>query len=423
MILNINTKPNSSGVPVFTYTGKYEIVDDNNNTLTDLKAKNWKIRFLTSGELTFTNLKGAKKGIDVFLVGGGGKGGSGGNYGSGSGTGGGGGGGGYVINDFFCPSISKYTITIGGSAANTTAFGFTAKCGNNGGNGTMSGTSGGAGGTGSGKGGTGGHRYQSGVNGGKGGNGIYEFEEAGALQYGGGGGGGAGAWTWDADDGYHSAYGTAGSGGSRGGGAGGTQKGSAGTANTGGGGGGGGWNGQSYNNTHLGGAGGSGIVIIRNTRADLTELLWEDTPFYGTVNNSTGLNVRNIPSSTASGTKVNGTLTHNQKVKIYDLSLDSDSSQTSIWAKIQESSFSGWSILTYLTISAKGIINKKQGATIYSTASTEGTVVATLPLNTTLTATEFVNGNNLIWAKIAAIYKGASYNGYILREHINFSGN
>lgn len=423
MILNINTKPNSSGVPVFTYTGKYEIVDDNNNTLTDLKAKNWKIRFLTSGELTFTNLKGAKKGIDVFLVGGGGKGGNGGNQSSSGGTGGGGGGGGYVINDFFCPSISKYTITIGGSAANTTAFGFTAKCGNNGGNGTMSGTSGGAGGTGSGKGGTGGHRYQSGVNGGKGGNGIYEFEEAGALQYGGGGGGGAGAWFYSADDGYHSAYGTGGSGGSRGGGAGGTQKGSAGTANTGGGGGGGGWNGQSYNDTHLGGAGGSGIVIIRNTRADLTELLWEDTPFSGTVNATDSLNVRNIPSSTASGTKVNGTLAYQRKVKIHDLSLDTDSSQTVIWAKIQESDVSGWCNSNYLTINAQGIINKKEGTTVYSSASASGTVITTLPFNTILTASSFVKGDNQVWTKISSTYNGTTYNGYVLREHINFSGN
>ena len=423
MILNVNTKPNSSGVPVFTYTGRYEIVDDNNNTLTDLKTKNWKIRFLTSGELTFTKLKGATKGIDVFLVGGGGKGGNGGKYGSSGGTGGGGGGGGNAINDFFCPGISKYTITIGGSATNTTAFGFTAKCGNNGSNGSIGGTSGGAGGTGSGKGGTGGHRYQSGVNGGKGGNGVYEFGEAGALQYGGGGGGGAGAWFYSADDGYYSAYGTTGSGGSRGGGAGGFQTGSAGTANTGGGGGGGGWNGHVASNTHFGGAGGSGIVVIRNTRANLTELLWEDAPFSGTVNATDSLNVRNIPSSTASGTKVNGTLAYQREVKIHDLSLDTDSSKVVVWAKIQESDISGWCNLDYLTISAKGIINKKQGATIYSTASSEGTVVAILPFNTTLTATEFVSGNNLIWVKITATYKGASYNGYILREHINFSGN
>ena len=412
MILNVNTKPNSSGVPVFTYTGNYEIVDDNNNTLTDLNAKNWRVRFLTSGELTITNLKGANNGIDVFLVGGGG-GGAQNIAGSSKSSGCGGGGGGQtkMFSNILLNKNTEYTITIGAgskdgynvSGGQSSAFGYIAEGGSSANPGSDYG--GGNGGKGS--------YYMS-----SGGNGTKEFG-IGPSYYGGGGGGGA---QWSNTASY-----TPGAGGLGGGGAGGkeyagtsysVQSGQHGVVNTGGGGGGAG--GKKYDSPVLyGGTGGSGIVIIRNIR---TEPLWEDAPFYGTVNNSTGLNVRNIPSSTASGTKVNGTLTHNQKVKIYDLSLDSDSSQTSIWGKIQESSFSGWSILTYLTISAKGIINKKYGVTIYSTASTEGAVVTTLPLNTILTVTEFVNGNNLIWAKITATYNGTSYNGYVLREHINFSG-
>ena len=58
-------------IPEFTYTGDYEIVNDSDEIIT-VSQGNWKIRFLTSGTLTFTNLNGAENGIDVFLVGGGG---------------------------------------------------------------------------------------------------------------------------------------------------------------------------------------------------------------------------------------------------------------------------------------------------------------------------------------------------------------
>ena len=47
------------------------------NELQIFNQGDWKIRFLTSGTLTFTNLNGAEGGIDVFLVGGGGAGGNG----------------------------------------------------------------------------------------------------------------------------------------------------------------------------------------------------------------------------------------------------------------------------------------------------------------------------------------------------------
>lgn len=60
--------------PEFTYTGDYAIVDDSENTISDFATwtGNWKIRFLTSGTLTFTNLNGWDGKLDVFLVGGGG---------------------------------------------------------------------------------------------------------------------------------------------------------------------------------------------------------------------------------------------------------------------------------------------------------------------------------------------------------------
>ena len=58
-------------IPEFTYTGDYEIVNDQDEVITE-STDNWKIRFLTSGELQFSELRGAENGIDVFLVGGGG---------------------------------------------------------------------------------------------------------------------------------------------------------------------------------------------------------------------------------------------------------------------------------------------------------------------------------------------------------------
>lgn len=60
--------------PEFTYTGDYEIVDDTDSKIIDFATwtHDWKIRFLTSGELTFTNMHGWKNtNIDVFAVGGG----------------------------------------------------------------------------------------------------------------------------------------------------------------------------------------------------------------------------------------------------------------------------------------------------------------------------------------------------------------
>lgn len=62
-------------------------MDDNDSEISYSEG-NWKIRFLTSGTLRFTDLKSAENGIDIFMVGGGGNGAS---YG-----GGGGGGSGYT---------------------------------------------------------------------------------------------------------------------------------------------------------------------------------------------------------------------------------------------------------------------------------------------------------------------------------------
>lgn len=58
-------------IPIFTYTGQYAILNDNNEPIIS-SNDNWKIKFFTSGILTFQSLNGAKDGIDVFLVGGGG---------------------------------------------------------------------------------------------------------------------------------------------------------------------------------------------------------------------------------------------------------------------------------------------------------------------------------------------------------------
>lgn len=250
-------------VPEFTYTGTYELVDDNDQDISGaLNTANWKIRFLTGGTLSFSNLYGAADGIDIFLVGGGG--------GGGTGNGGGGGGGYTATVPNQAVSINtNYTVTIGAGGASggqnlaggSSAFGGlgTANGGNGGaGAGAASAYHGGNGGSG------GGAHYSSSdaANGGSDGSNGYgnasyigtgqgtttrEFAEAGATLYAGGGAG---------------AYGTGGAGGGGDGGNNSHTAGYDGTANTGGGGG-GGKDGSQY----AGGAGGSGIVIIRNARS------------------------------------------------------------------------------------------------------------------------------------------------------------
>lgn len=250
-------------VPEFTYTGTYELVDDNDQDISGaLNTANWKIRFLTGGTLSFSNLYGAADGIDIFLVGGGG----------GGGTGnGGGGGGGYtatVLNQTVSTN-TNYSVTIGAGGAS----GGQNLAGGSSAFGELGSANGGTGGAGAGaasnyhggNGGSGGGAHFNATNAANGGsdgsdgygNASYigtgqgtttrEFAEAGATLYAGGGAG---------------AYGTGGDGGGADGGNGSHTSGYDAAANTGGGGG-GGKDGSQF----PGGAGGSGIVIIRNARS------------------------------------------------------------------------------------------------------------------------------------------------------------
>lgn len=250
------------GIPQFTYTGNYAIVNDADEPIST-SEDNWKIRFLTSGELTFTDLNSASIGIDAFLVGGGG----GGGVGAHGGCGGGGGGGGYAttVKEIEIIANQPYEISIGagggrgGGRGGTTSilctdFEYTAEGGYGGGrpSGGNGGNNGGAG-----------QGASSGSGAGSGGYGnieTREFGEENGKYYAGGGGGGC---RYNSGNG-----GSAGSGGQGGGGRGGLigniANGVGGTANTGGGGGGG----VEYDgyNQGKGADGGSGIVIIRNTR-------------------------------------------------------------------------------------------------------------------------------------------------------------
>lgn len=143
-----------STIPDFVYTGDYEIVNDSDEPIT-ASQDNWKIRFLTSGTLTFSALNGAEGGIDVFLVGGGGGGGT---YKSGTGNigYGGGGGGGYTntVRVSGLETGKQYPIVVGagGTGADggaSTGFGGTAA----GGKASGVASAGGAGGSGGGGGG------------------------------------------------------------------------------------------------------------------------------------------------------------------------------------------------------------------------------------------------------------------------------
>lgn len=263
--------------PEFSYTGDYEIVQDDDTPIEDFASwkGNWKIRFLTSGDFNLTKMHGFSGKIDVFLVGGGG---------SGSATGWsdydgcGGGGGGYTTTgkNLNVEEGKTYPIRIGSggvgatvnspggkSGGETTGFEITAKGGQGGDN-----YDGGAGGSG---GGTG--EYESntpagdgGTDGGNGGVGnqvsggakgqgtsTREFGEPSGKLYAGGGGGC-----------HYEGTGRSGKGGA-GGGTDGARNSASAKANTGGGSGGSGLQGGSHEGVSSG-DGGSGIVIIRNAR-------------------------------------------------------------------------------------------------------------------------------------------------------------
>lgn len=247
--------------PEFTYTGDYEIVDDSDNAISDFVnwKSNWKIRFLTSGTLTFTNLNGWDGKLDVFLVGGGGAGGQGWN------SAGAGGGGGYTktVKAVTVTANVAYPIVVGAGGTVTS----TAKSGDGGTTSAFgSSASGGSGGGGinqdsvawvGGNGGSGGadypHRYggTDGSNASSGGTGqgttTKEFGASDGKLYSGGGSSGTNIYGGETTIGAVDE--TAGA------------PGITPPANRGGGG--GGSNHSSYNNAT---AGGSGIVIIRNKR-------------------------------------------------------------------------------------------------------------------------------------------------------------
>lgn len=246
----------TSSKPVYTYTG--------NATFTQEDAYNWKIKFLTSGNLKFSYLGNAASGIDVFCVGGGG-----GAIGEGESFSLAGGGGGYT-NTSLVTGVNPntdYAIFVGNGGSRqvqggtSSAFGVLAAGGYAPTGATMRiGANGGSGGgAGEANGGSdGGNGYSHGNNSGGTGQGFTtrEFGEANGTLYAGGGGGGGG-------DGQKSGY----DGGAGGGGKGGNQFtiiDSNGGTNTGGGGGGG--TVEHTSGAGIGGFGGSGIVVIRNHR-------------------------------------------------------------------------------------------------------------------------------------------------------------
>lgn len=236
-----------SYLPIYTYSGSAQLIDDGNY--------NWRLKLLTSGNLTFTNLGNGAAGVQVFLVGGGG--------GGGDHTRCGGGGGGYTktVHTTLVPGTG-YNIIIGGGGGCNAGGGTTSTAwatANGGGTspGSYYGGPGGSGGggfaaVGGSDGNQGGNGEQSYYAGGSGqGSTTREFGEIYNTPYAGGGGGGR-------HSGEPSTAGGAGGGGNGGG----NLLPTNGAANTGGGGG-----GAIYmDGNHTGASGGSGIVIIRNHR-------------------------------------------------------------------------------------------------------------------------------------------------------------
>ncbi len=216
-------------IPAFTYTGEYKIVNDSGTEISETTTNNWNIWLLTSGTLTFTNLRGTSS-IDVFVVGGGGGSSSrtdSGNYGT-IHTGGGGGGYTKTQKSVSVSENSPISVSIGAGGTggwNPTAGGttsvtvsgstYSARGGNTGNKGwfdTVSHAgSGGSGGSGGGGGSIGGHAGGTGgSNGGNGSSGKASPQEAG------GGGSGQGSTTraFGESSGELYSYGGSGGGGS-----------------------------------------------------------------------------------------------------------------------------------------------------------------------------------------------------------------
>lgn len=110
--VNVGGGSGVKGMPQFTYTGTYNLIDDGND--------NWRIKFLTSGTLTFTKLGTGKGSIDVFCVGGGGGGIRFQSAGAGIRTSGGGGG--YTTTSSTTVDVNiGYPIVVGAGGAGMTA--------------------------------------------------------------------------------------------------------------------------------------------------------------------------------------------------------------------------------------------------------------------------------------------------------------
>lgn len=240
-----------SYLPSYSFSGSHELIDDGD--------ENWRVRLKSTGKINFSSFGSGGGRIDVFVVGAGGGGAT------------NGGGGGYTstsTSPVFLQLNTDYLVTVGGGGASgrlnvqggtggaSSAFGISAAGGHGGGAATRDrGGNGGSGGGSynSGDGGSDGSDGESGLSAGGTGQGTTtrEFGEDDGELYAGGGGaagvpfgiGGAGG----GGDGANSDEYT-------------TDPGKPGEDNTGGGGGGYAW-------TILdGGAGGSGIVVIRNHR-------------------------------------------------------------------------------------------------------------------------------------------------------------
>lgn len=220
------------------------ILDGNPLSVTMEDAKNWyvKITDVGSHNLVFSKLNSAKKGIDVFLLGGGYNGGNSwgereGDY-RGSVSGGGGNGGKYVVANNVTISNRTNTIVVGSTAGASIAFNKTSEDGSY-----------------SGVGGQGVEVYgYTDANGKNGTGGITPWDNNIYGTYGGGGGSG-GAARWNIASGGTGAV-NGGNGGAD------SYNGN----NAKGIGGGGGGAGVRFNYTHTGGTGGTGIIIIRNHR-------------------------------------------------------------------------------------------------------------------------------------------------------------
>lgn len=284
-------KGSGGGIPTlgvdFTYTGTCTVIDDSEG-----ENINWRIKFLTSGIFKVNN----QSSIDLFMVGGG----SSGQDGNNSDNGGTGGGSGYTKTEkgIVLSPNTDYQIIIGDGGASTnassspssnpggdsSAFNFSVdgggkvRCwngGSGGGVGSQTKSNGstieaGAGGSD----GSDGIKNSSNWTGGTGqGTTTREFGEATGDLYAGGGGGGGGYLSGHSSSGAYGGDGGGGSGawingyaGARPGIYGGQA--AAGETNTGSGGGGGAYHTGSNSNLYIpSGAGGSGIIVIRNKRS------------------------------------------------------------------------------------------------------------------------------------------------------------